>query len=178
MARMLIKIHAALLEIPLFIFVHLTASFMFFSTSWTYDQLESPSASAEGHGHVVRHRAGQKGPADREDPTCRQGLRTMVAIASGQAHCGTAAAHLHLSTCTIKSRSVHSFLTCSRLATVVTGTYWSLSICDIRYMSLARFSLQREDNLSWNLVRAEGQDSAPGLRPHAHPTCRLPPLWI
>lgn len=76
MARMLIKIYATLLEIPLFIFVPLTTSFMFFSTSWTYNQLGSPSVSAKCHGHVTGHRAGQKGPADREDPTYHQGLRT------------------------------------------------------------------------------------------------------
>lgn len=59
-----------------------------------------------------------------------------------------AAVYLHLSTSTIRSMSVLSFLMWSRLATVVIGTYWSLSICDIRYMSLARFSLEKEDNLS------------------------------
>lgn len=55
--------------------------------------------------------------------------------------------YLHLSTSTIKSKSVLSFLMWSRLATVVIGTYWSLSICDMRYMSLARFSLQKENHL-------------------------------
>lgn len=42
---------------------------------------------------------------------------------------------------TISSTSVLSFLTWSRLATVTIGTYWSLSIWEMRYMSLARFSL-------------------------------------
>lgn len=43
---------------------------------------------------------------------------------------------------TISSTSVLSFLTWSRLATVTIGTYWSLSIWEMRYMSLARFSLR------------------------------------
>ncbi len=43
---------------------------------------------------------------------------------------------------TISSMSVLSFLTWSRLATVAIGTYWSLSIWEMRYMSLARFSLR------------------------------------
>ncbi len=43
---------------------------------------------------------------------------------------------------TISSMSVLSFLTWSRLATVTIGTYWSLSIWEMRYMSLARFSLR------------------------------------
>lgn len=67
--------------------------------------------------------------------------------------------YLHLSTSTIKSISVLSFLTWSRFATVIIGTYWSLSICDIRYMSLARFSLLEEKkwghhrhNFFWSLM--------------------------
>ncbi len=38
--------------------------------------------------------------------------------------------------------SVVRFLTSRKLATVEMGTYWSASICDRRYWSLARFSLQ------------------------------------
>lgn len=50
--------------------------------------------------------------------------------------------HLHRKMSTISSTSVLSFLTWSRLATVTIGTYWSLSIWEMRYMSLARFSLR------------------------------------
>lgn len=46
---------------------------------------------------------------------------------------------------TISSTSVLSFLTWSRLATVTIGTYWSLSIWEMRYMSLARFSLRDKE---------------------------------
>lgn len=46
---------------------------------------------------------------------------------------------------TISSTSVLSFLTWSRLATVTIGTYWSLSIWEMRYMSLARFSLRGKE---------------------------------
>lgn len=73
----------------------------------------------------------------------------------GKRHRDCGCGHLHLSTSTIRSMSVLSFLMWSRLATVVIGTYWSLSICDIRYMSLARFSLQKEDNLSQWLLSQE-----------------------
>ncbi|PWA30092.1 hypothetical protein CCH79_00009776 [Gambusia affinis] len=47
----------------------------------------------------------------------------------------------HRKMSTMSSTSVLSFLTWSRLATVTIGTYWSLSIWEMRYMSLARFSL-------------------------------------
>lgn len=54
-------------------------------------------------------------------------------------------AHSHRKMSTISSTSVLSFLTWSRLATVTIGTYWSLSIWEMRYMSLARFSLGQKE---------------------------------
>lgn len=51
----------------------------------------------------------------------------------------------HRKMSTISSMSVLSFLTWSRLATVTIGTYWSLSIWEMRYMSLARFSLRDKE---------------------------------
>lgn len=58
---------------------------------------------------------------------------------------------------TISSTSVLSFLTWSRLATVTIGTYWSLSIWEMRYMSLARFSLRtvKRDTLETPLQRED-----------------------
>lgn len=53
----------------------------------------------------------------------------------------------HRKMSTISSTSVLSFLTWSRLATVTIGTYWSLSIWEMRYMSLARFSLRGRGGL-------------------------------
>lgn len=53
--------------------------------------------------------------------------------------------YLHRRISTINSTSVLSFLTRSRLATVTIGTYWSLSIWEMRYMSLARFSLRNQE---------------------------------
>lgn len=113
---------------PLFIFVPLTPSFMFLPTVWTYKQLGSPAVSAKRQGMSpdtglarTAQQTRQTPPAARgcARPGCGPDGRSHV----GQARCGTAPTHLHLSTCTIKSRSVQSFLTCSRLATVVTGTY-------------------------------------------------------
>lgn len=47
-------------------------------------------------------------------------------------------------TSVINLMSLVSFLTWLKLATVHIGTYWSLSICDNRYVSFARFSLQQK----------------------------------
>lgn len=181
MARMLIKIYATQNTITYFCTSHSFFHVLFYfldlrSIREPVSQRQVPWACHQTQGWPERpSRQGRP----HLPPRALHGVAMdlMVAAALGEAHYGTATAHLHLSTCTIKSRSVHSFLTCSRLATVVTGTYWSLSICDIRYMSLARFSLQKEDNLSWNLVRVEWQGNAPGLHSHAHATCHLPPLW-
>lgn len=51
---------------------------------------------------------------------------------------------LHLNTSRMRSMSVVSTLMPSMLAIVQIGTNWSLSIWDIRYRSLERFSLNRD----------------------------------
>lgn len=48
------------------------------------------------------------------------------------------------SSCTTSCKSVVSSCICSRLAMVVIGRYWSESICDCRYVSLDRLSLQSQ----------------------------------
>lgn len=48
------------------------------------------------------------------------------------------------SSCTTSCKSVVSSCICSRLAMVVIGRYWSESICDCRYVSLDRLSLQTQ----------------------------------
>lgn len=47
-----------------------------------------------------------------------------------------------LRTSVMSFMSLVSFLTWLKFATVHIGTYWSLSICDSKYVSFARFSLK------------------------------------
>lgn len=66
--------------------------------------------------------------------------------------------HLHLNTSRMRSMSVVRTLMPSMLAIVQIGTNWSLSIWDIRYKSLERFSLNHKMTnpcrlaFSWDIV--------------------------